>query len=155
APAANRRSSSANVIALSTKILFSREGGSRSGSCGCGGQAIDVIVAELVTELGCAEGVEVVAAGDQQRIGDLLELRFTADRIDHMRPRSASRSALRAASCSASGPTHILTATPERLRAAPISRAQAGPPTISISRLPIPATSGPLSRRLPQHHDLV
>src|SRR5262245_55198280 len=40
-------------------------------------------VPELVPQLGGSERVEVVAACQQQGIGDLLELSLSADRVDH------------------------------------------------------------------------
>ena len=43
----------------------------------------DVPVTEFVPQLGGSDCVEVVAGGEQQSIGDLLELCLSADRVDH------------------------------------------------------------------------
>ena len=49
-------------------------------------EPLHVLVPELDAQLGRGERVEVVAAGEQERVGDLVQLGLARDRVDHHPP---------------------------------------------------------------------
>jgi hypothetical protein len=63
-----------------------RRGRDQVGAVPGGRDAMDAAVAELVAQLRRRQRVEVVVVREDERVGDLLELRFPAGRVDDHPP---------------------------------------------------------------------